>query len=66
MSERKSMHVKNAEQEPHLERESDAMPGSLKRPYAAPELRHFGSLRELTHTLSFVTPGDGFGASYAF
>lgn len=35
------------------------------RPYRAPELQEYGSLKQLTRTLSTQTPGDGFGASYA-
>lgn len=35
------------------------------RPYRAPELQEYGSLKELTRTLSTQTPGDGFGASFA-
>ena len=35
------------------------------RPYQAPELQEYGSLKELTQTLSTQTPGDGFGGSYA-
>ena len=35
------------------------------RPYEAPELQEYGSLKELTRTLSTQDPGDGFGASFA-
>lgn len=35
------------------------------RPYRAPELQEYGSLKQLTRTLSTQTSGDGFGASYA-
>lgn len=35
------------------------------RPYQAPELQEYGSLKELTQTLSTQTPGDGFGGSFA-
>lgn len=35
------------------------------RRYQPPELQEYGSLKELTRTLSNLTPGDGFGASYA-
>lgn len=35
------------------------------RPYRPPELQEYGSLKELTRTLSTQTPGDGFGASFA-
>ena len=41
---------------------SERQPG---RPYQAPELQEYGSLKDLTRTLSTQTPGDGFGASYA-
>lgn len=37
----------------------------LARPYQTPELQEYGSLKELTRTLSSQTPGDTFGASYA-
>lgn len=35
------------------------------RPYRAPRLHEYGSLKELTRTLSTQSPGDGFGASFA-
>ncbi len=35
------------------------------RAYQRPELQEYGSLKELTRTLSTQTPGDGFGASFA-
>ena len=35
------------------------------RPYEAPVLQEYGSLKELTRTLSTQDPGDGFGASFA-
>ncbi len=34
-------------------------------PYQPPELQEYGSLKELTRTLSTQVPGDGFGASFA-
>ena len=34
------------------------------RRYKAPELEEYGSLKDLTRTLSTQSPGDGFGASY--
>jgi asparagine synthase (glutamine-hydrolysing) len=34
-------------------------------PYHPPELQEYGSLKELTRTLSTQVPGDGFGASFA-
>ena len=35
------------------------------RPYEPPQLQEYGSLKELTRTFSVLTPGDGFGGSYA-
>lgn len=42
--------------------EAEQRPG---RPYRRPELQQYGSLKELTRTLSNITPGDIFGGSYA-
>ena len=42
-----------------------ASEGQTTRPYRAPRLQEYGSLKELTRTLSTQTPGDGFGASFA-
>ncbi len=47
---------------PEARRESDDGRGG--RPYQPPELQVYGSLRELTRSLSTVTPGDTFGASF--
>ena len=53
----------DSERVSQAERRRDSEPAPPKRPYASPELREFGSLRELTHNLSPGAPGDGLGGS---